>query len=344
MKGLIDGRLRVPKRTRSELSLRLMGKPTEWLRFQAANVSRTLADDFLQFDLWPDVDQELYGHRFTTNRHGMRDRDYTIAKPENTFRIALLGSSIDMGWGVGDDDTYENLLENWLNAHAKLHGINRRFEVLNFAVAAYAPSQRYATLSRRAAAFSPDLVIFSATMLDARLLELHFSNLLLRKVDLTYPFVKQEIKDCGITDEDIRTDEDRQFVHRDAAKSKIRARFWPIMDAILGNLASDCRTMDVPLVVIAIPRAGKADAIGAREAAMARLAGLTARNATPLIDLTGAFDNFDVSAVEVAAWDDHPNAFGQRRIFLGLARGLIENPDLYHALFGTESHGPIALP
>ena len=110
------------------------------------------------------------------------------------------------------------------------------------------------------------------------------------------------------------------------------------------SLSADCRSMDVPLVVIAIPRAGKADAVGAREVAMARLAGITARNATPFIDLIGVFDKFDASTVEVAAWDDHPNAFGHRRIFLGLARGLTDNPSLYHAIFGTESHGPIALP
>ncbi len=341
--GLIDG-AESTKGTRSELSLRLMGKPVEWARFQAANVSRPIVHDFLQFDLWPNLSQELFGHKFTTNRHGMRDRDYTVAKPDNTFRIVLLGSSIDMGWGVADDDTYENLLEDWLNSHAKLRGINRRFEVLNFAVAAYAPTQRYATLSRRAAAFSPDMVIYSATMLDVRLLELHLSNLLLRRVDLTYPFVRQEIQASNITEEDIRLDKDRQFVHRDDAKAKIRVRFWPIMDSVLGALAADCRSMDIPLVMIAIPRAGKADAIGARETAMAHLAGIAAHHATPMFDLTDSFDAYDSSKVEVAAWDDHPNAFGHRRIFLGLAKGLTENSDLYRTMFGTESTGAVTLP
>jgi hypothetical protein len=341
--GLIEG-AESPKGTRSELTLRLMGKPTEWVRFQAANVSRPTLRDFLQFDLWPEVDQPLFGHRFTTNRHGMRDRDYTIAKPPDTFRIALLGSSIDMGWGVGDEETYENLLENWLNAHARLKGISRRFEVLNFAVAAYAPTQRFASLSRRATAFSPDLVIYSATMLDARLLELHLGNLLMRKVDLTYPFLKQALADAGITEEDARTGPDRQFVHRDAAKAKIRAHFWPIIDATLGALAAECQSLDVPLVLIAIPRAGKADSPEFREAAIARLTGIAARNATPLIDLTGAFDNFDVSKVELAAWDDHPNAFGHRRIFLGLVRGLIEQPGQYRTLFGEDPNGPLPTP
>ncbi|HEY2158705.1 MAG TPA: hypothetical protein VGH33_23945, partial [Isosphaeraceae bacterium] len=111
--GLIEG-VEVATGTRSELSLCLLGKPVEWVRFQAANVSRPTLRDFLQFELIPGLDKTLYGRRFTINRHGMRDRDYTVAKPAGTFRIALLGSSIDMGWGVGDDESYENLLEEWL--------------------------------------------------------------------------------------------------------------------------------------------------------------------------------------------------------------------------------------
>ena len=47
---------------------------------------------------------------------GLRDREYTLEKPPGVFRIAVLGSSIDMGWGVGTEDTYVSLLEDWLNA------------------------------------------------------------------------------------------------------------------------------------------------------------------------------------------------------------------------------------
>ena len=53
---------------------------------------------------------------------------------------------------------------------------DRRFEVLNFAVAAYSPLQRLETLRRKALAFHPDLVIYSATMLDLRLMEIHLCD------------------------------------------------------------------------------------------------------------------------------------------------------------------------
>jgi hypothetical protein len=331
--GLIEG-VEVATGTRSELSLALLGKPVEWVRFQAANVSRPTLRDFLQFELIPGLDKTLYGRRFTINRHGMRDRDYTVAKPEGTFRIALLGSSIDMGWGVGDDETYENLLEEWLNDHARRRGIDRRFEVLNFAVAAYGPLQRYALLGRKVESFAPDLVLYSCTTLDARLLEIHLTGLLMRKVDPTYAFLKQAIVDAGITEEDKRTGGDRQYVHKDAVKLKVRASFWPILDAMLGALAGECRSQDVPLVFLAIPRAARIDAPDARAGALARLAGIAARLAVPLIDLTPTFDRPDPSELSVAPWDDHPNAAGHRRLFLALARALADRPELYRTLFG----------
>jgi hypothetical protein len=338
--GLIEG-VEVAKGTRSELALRLLGKPTEWNRVKAASVSRPDVHDFLQFDLLPGLDQELFGRRFTTNRHGMRDRDYTVAKPPDVFRIALLGSSIDMGWGVGDDETYENLLEDWLNTHAKLRGIERRFEVLNFAVAAYGPLQRYAVLSRKAEAFDPDLVIYSATMLDSRLLELHLAGLMLRRVDPFYTFLKQALADAGIDEETARVGPDRQFVHKDAVKLKVRANFWAILDATLGALAADCQSRDLPLVLLAIPRAGRLDTPATRAGSLARLSGIAARLALPLIDQTSAFDRFDPATIELAAWDDHPNAFGHRRIFLGVARALAEQPAIYRALFGMDPSGTV---
>ena len=137
----------------SELAMRLMGKPSDWVRFHAANVAQVLKGDFLLFELKPNLRRTLFGQPFTTNRHGLRDREYTVAKPPGVFRIVVLGSSIDMGWGVGTEAIYVNLLEDWLNAHAARRRLGRRFEVINFAVAAYSPPQRLEAFRRNGRGF-----------------------------------------------------------------------------------------------------------------------------------------------------------------------------------------------
>jgi hypothetical protein len=323
-----------PEGARSELALRLLGKPTEWVRFQDAGVARVLPTDFLQFELRPDQDCTLFGRPFTTNAYGLRDRPYALEKPAGTFRIALLGSSMDMGWGVGTDETYENRLEDWLNRHAAKRGLPRRFEVLNFAVAAYGPAQRLESYRRKAAEFRPDLVLYSATMLDLRLLEIHLCGLLQSRVDLRYDFLRKAVADAGLTADDLRLDARRELLHKETLKAKLKPQHWDIVDGSLATLAADCRSAGLPLVGLIIPRVGKADAPGARAEVIARHRAIAARHAIPTIDLSAAFDEKDPATIEIAAWDDHPNALGHKLLFLGLARALAADPELYALLFG----------
>ena len=67
--------------------------------------------------------------------------------------------------------------------------------------------------------------------------------------------------------------------------------------------------------------------------AVARQAGVAARHAVPLIDLSATFDPVDSSRVEVAPGDDHPNILGHRLLFEGLSRGLLADPALARLLF-----------
>jgi len=277
----------------------------------------------------------IFGHAFTTNAHGMRDRAHSLEKPAGVFRIAVLGSSIDMGWGIGTSDTYDNLLEDWLNAHAATlgNGSGRRFEVLNFAVAAYSPLQRLESFRRKARAFRPDMVIYSATMLDTRLMEIHLCDLFRARADLHLDFLRQAVAAAGLTGDDLQLDPDSKLVHKERVKGKLRPYYWPIYDATLGALAADCRSEGIALTAVIIPRVGKADAPDQRAEAVARLQGIAAHHAIPLIDLSGTFDGQDPAQFEIATWDDHPNVLGHRRLFLALGRALVTDQALYPLLF-----------
>ena len=103
-----------------------------------------------------------------------------------------------MGWGVGTDATYEDWLERWLNARADKIGLDRRYEVLNFAMAAYGPAQRLERFRIDAADYRPDLVLYSATMLDPRLSQIHLCDLLRYRADPTYDFIRRVLDDAGL--------------------------------------------------------------------------------------------------------------------------------------------------
>lgn len=319
---------------RDELSMRLLGKPANWANIHQIDAIRNLPGDPLQFELKPNIERTLFGRRFSTNAYGLRDRPTTLAKPADTFRIALLGSSMDMGWGVGTEETYENQLEDWLNAHSRKLGHSRRFEVQNFAVAAYSPLNRLESFERKAVTFEPDMVIYSATLLDVRLLEIYLENLLKTSVRPRDPKLCRILDGAGLTAADLRLDGNSELPNKARVKSKIGPILWPMTDAVMERLANDCRARGLTLVEVLIPRVSDIDESARRAEQVARHVGIAARHSIPLIDLSASYDGQDPATLEIATWDDHPNAIGHRGLFKGLAGALVKDKDIYRKLFG----------
>lgn len=332
--GLIDGG---PTETRSDLARRLMGQSQNWGKFHAIEAHADLPGDFLQFQLCPNVDKMAFGARFTTNAIGLRDRPYTTQKPAGVYRVLLLGSSIDMGWGVATPQTYENLLEDWLNRRADLLKAHRRFEVLNLAVAAYSPQQRAEQFRRIATQFEPDLVLYSATMLDPRLTELHLYCLLRDGVDLSdHPDVRDAIASVGITPDELKLGGDGELAMRDKVKKKLKPLVWPMIDNALNVIQAEADKLGVPLAYSIIPRTGMADAPANRAEPVSKHKAIAAEHARWTIDLSGTFDPIEQAKIEIAPWDDHPNARGHELLFRALAKSIIDQQDLHHAIFGID--------
>lgn len=108
---------------------------------------------------------ELVG--YPTNARGFRDRDYTEEKPDNVFRILVLGDSTTAGNGVNRvERTYTKRLEALLN---RRHRTNRVFEVLNMGVGGYHTLQEAETLREKGRAFDPDVVFMTFCLNDFNL-------------------------------------------------------------------------------------------------------------------------------------------------------------------------------
>jgi hypothetical protein len=333
--GYYESLIGGPDGAGSDSTVRLTGKPTGSVSFREADVVSYLDGDFLQFELKPFLSRNLFGQPFLTNAFGMHDGPISLAKPADTMRIAVLGSSMDMGWGVRYQETYINKLEQWLDRHAGLQHSSppRHFEVLNFAVAAYSPMQRLEVLRRKVMEFDPDLVIYSATTLDLRLMEIHLCDMLRKNVDLKYDFISQAKALAAVDSDDLQLDRDGDLLHKDRLKKKLRTVYWWLYDVTFGAIAAECRGQGVPLVMVIIPRVGKADLPSLRIEPVARLKSLAAHHGVTVFDLSDTFDQIDPAKLEIAAWDDHPNVIGHHRLFLALARAVVKNQEVYHLLF-----------
>lgn len=120
-----------------------------------------------------DVPGLLYEHRpnttliqngilISTNSYGMRAGNYTLSKPRNMRRIAVLGDSVTSSLDLNLSDAFPAILEQKLNGNKKLV----RTEVLNFGVNGYGTREEAIILKEKAMAFQPDVIVVAYVLND----------------------------------------------------------------------------------------------------------------------------------------------------------------------------------
>ena len=142
-------------------------------------------------------DLTFNGTKLSTNRWGMRDRDYEQTPCANTYRIALTGPSFVMGSGVADDEGFEWLLEDRLNRE-NTGSPYTRYEILNFAVPGYSAIQDLMVLEQKALAFQPNALFFMAHQREEEAVVLYLADRLSVGADLPYPDLIELARRAGV--------------------------------------------------------------------------------------------------------------------------------------------------
>lgn len=93
------------------------------------------------------------------NQQGLRDKNYSLEKPPNTFRIAVLGDSFAEAIQVNAEETFWSFIEKKLPQCQKFQ--QEKVEVINFGVGDYGTAQELMTLKHHVVNYSPDLVILA---------------------------------------------------------------------------------------------------------------------------------------------------------------------------------------
>ncbi len=91
------------------------------------------------------------------NAAGFRDREHTLDKAENTYRIAVLGDEQSEALQLPLEKTWWSLLGADLEACGV--GQGRRVEMLNFGIESFGTGQELAMLETTAMRYQPDLVL-----------------------------------------------------------------------------------------------------------------------------------------------------------------------------------------
>jgi hypothetical protein len=121
-----------------------------------ASIVRSHPNDRIIYELKPNLNVKFTGVQVTTNSFGMRGPEVEPAKPPGTYRIALLGDSFAFGWGLEQNQTFAQVMEDRLN---EFYRGKRKFQVLNFGVPGYSTFQEAAAFQEKGYQFSPDAVV-----------------------------------------------------------------------------------------------------------------------------------------------------------------------------------------
>ena len=108
------------------------------------------------YEFKPGLDSYFKLAGFKTNSQGLRDKECSLEKPANTFRVAVIGGSFTVPAGVEIDQAFHSILENRLNQEFP----DLNYEFINFGVSGYRINNKIATLKYKALEYKPDLILF----------------------------------------------------------------------------------------------------------------------------------------------------------------------------------------
>lgn len=105
--------------------------------------------------LKPNTVVQFKGKPFSVNADGFRGKTYQRPKPEDVFRIILLGASATQGSGLEDADVMTEVMESRLNAT----GLPVRVEVVNLSLGGSRLGEMVHCLAEIGMSYDPDLIL-----------------------------------------------------------------------------------------------------------------------------------------------------------------------------------------
>jgi D-alanyl-lipoteichoic acid acyltransferase DltB (MBOAT superfamily) len=272
--------------------------------------------DFLHDELRPSIATLFHGAPLHTNRWGMRDKDYQLKPSVGTCRIALLGSSPEMGSGVSDNQTWEAILEDRLNRENDRKKVSQ-YEILNFSVGGYSALERLRVLETKIFPFNPDILFYVGHPTDRRTLLHHLAEKVIWGTEIPYGYLKQVAHESGIEGEKNVT----------AATRDLSGRGNDIVLWLYRQIVELCHQHStVPVYIFLLNLSDVRTDESPDHLRLAKEAGFL------MVDLSYLYEGKDKASLRLSELDRHPNPAAHRLIADRLYDELKRNPALLQKL------------
>jgi len=294
---------------------RLQRKPADWRPIGVIDaVERT--NDITLYRLHPSRSSIFKRAPLVTNQWGMRDQEYTHAKPDSTYRIALLGASVEMGAGVEGRETFEAVAEVRLNEEfARQAGSFAHYEILNFAVGGYSALQHLSRIEE-ILAFQPDLLLYTGHTIEYSFLRGHLAELALSDIELP-DHLAAVIQRAGVEPSMLAAEQ--------------RHRLDPYVAEVLSEqyrrIVVHAHAAGALPIWVFVPRTIENERDGWSISSMEEVMTLAREAGFIVLDIKDAYD--DVEDIDgelfLRPWDEHPSVYGHQLLGNRLYELLVEN-------------------
>lgn len=167
----------------SEMGLRLFWEMAPSVRRPFYQRSK---NPFIRYELIPNAESGSV----KINSAGFRGPEIKIDKPQDVYRVLMLGDSELFSFLLPEKDNLSRQLEKLLNE--KSSGL--KFEVINTGVEGYNTYQEFEVLKDKGLQYAPDLVVLNYVLNDPEPGEFYFGNNFFSRNSALYRYVIYRVK------------------------------------------------------------------------------------------------------------------------------------------------------
>lgn len=249
------------------------------------------------YQLKPNLNTYFKMARFKTNSKGLRDKEYSMTKPKNTIRVAVVGDSLSMPAGVNIEDAYHSILEEEFNTSCP----SKNYEFINFAVAGYYLSQYWAVIRDKVMKWNPDMILIGFDQYnDYELPPYELFERAYKVKDKGHPFFFQSFAIKGIKQLI------KKVVHRDSqnnrgmnGKPTFTEEQIDYMNKVFSNIGAFSKENNIPIVVANL---------GITPSEQHKLQNIVIDSGLYYVNPTHSFEGAEISEYSIFPTDNHPNS------------------------------------
>ena len=259
----------------------------------------------------PDARAELMGVEVRTNSQGLRGPQISPAPAPGVARIAFVGDSTTLGWGVPEKDTFAHLVVTGL---AKA---GRKVDGFNLGVGNYNTAQELSLFREVGVPLKPDLVVLTYFINDAEPMPSYSDTGWLSTHSAAWVVLGYRLDSMV-----------RQFGEAPDWKRYYRELYepaaagWQQTRKALGAFATTARGIDAKLVVFNLPELRELRPYPFGDIT-AKVRAVVEREGVPFYDLLPTVESLPPASLWVTVPDPHPNPNAMKAFATGMIPRLL---------------------